>query len=183
MNSLTKKPKYTWVLALTISVIAVVSGATLSKVGITTSGGQSRQEQKRVNKLPQVISRVRHLEVVNVKVVKIGESDGAEVEIRNNSDLAVMSVTISTKDKVNSGGVTREGFDDPDNPKIVIEPHGTTIITMGFGEMIPDVPLVVSAATFADGTEDGDSSDLEMVRAGRAHQKARREAKKGGSPE
>ncbi len=104
------------------------------------------------------------------------------VEIRNNSDVAVMAVEISTRDNADSAAVTKDGLDDPDNPQVIIEPRGTIIMKMGLGEMLPGVPLVVSGATFADGGEEGEEWSLRAMRAVRTRRKAQREAQRGGPP-
>ncbi|MDQ1614022.1 MAG: hypothetical protein QOG00_3953 [Pyrinomonadaceae bacterium] len=160
-----------------------------SIVGIVINGhsaSMARQEAKRALTLPKIVSKVGKLEVVSAMIVRAGTPDAAvAVEIRNNSDLAVMAVDLSTRDEVNSGGITREGLDDPDKPGIVIEPHGSITMEIGLSEMIPDVPLVISGVTFADGTEDGEEWALELMRKNRARAKAKREnaKKKGNAPQ
>jgi hypothetical protein len=65
------------------------------------------------------------------------------------------------------GAVTKNGLTDEDNPIVVIPPHGTTTIEMGFGAMTPGAPLVVSAVTYDDGTDEGDEKStraMHMVR-------------------
>ena len=105
----------------------------------------------------------------------------AVVEIRNKSDLAVMTVQISTKSTKDGGDWTSfgiDGLEDPDNVGVVIPPNGTKTLEMRLSNMIPDVPLVVSAAFFADGTEAGDKWSLDAIRAVRAHRQQLLKAKK-----
>jgi hypothetical protein len=61
------------------------------------------------------------------------------------------------------GAITRNGLTDEDNPIVVIEPFGTTTIQMGFSEMTPGAPLIVSAVTYADKTEEGDEQSLRIM--------------------
>lgn len=170
-----------------LSVTSVVLFSIGSVIGDALKAGGShaaRQGARRVTEMPQVISKVRHLEVTGAALLNEGMSNAAVgVEIRNNSDVAVMAVEISTRDKANSAAVTKDGLDDPDNPQVIIEPHGTITMKMGLGEMIPGVPLVVSGATFADGGEDGEEWSLRAMRAVRVRRKAQREARRGGPPE
>lgn len=145
-----------------------------------------KKPQKQVVTLPPVISRVPKLRIANIDVKNPGTPDAiAVIEIVNTSHLAVMSVEISTKNKGDSGAVNTDGLMDPENPKVVIPPFGTTTIEMSFSEMIPDAPLVVSAAEFADGTAEGEKWSLKAMRAGRKrHQELRlaeEKKQKGGS--
>lgn len=159
MKHLTLKRKW----LLLIAIVAISSGIT---VGVFSAKRQtSNPQQKRVTELPQVISHVPRLNVAGVSV-KYSETTApiAVVEIRNNSHLAVMAVEISTKNGGDSGSVGVDGLTDPENKIVVIKPWGTTTMEMGFGEMIPDAPLVISAAVFEDGTEEGDKWSLESMK-------------------
>jgi hypothetical protein len=103
----------------------------------------------------------------------------AEIEILNTSHLPVMCVEISTKNQAgDSGAVNEDGLDDPDKPRVVIPPYGTKTLEMSFSAMVPDAPLVLSAAVFADGSEDGDKWSRDAIRAVRAHYQALRRAEK-----
>jgi hypothetical protein len=167
----------------------VLSAATLITASVVTAGVFSARRQrpneqkpaKHVVELPPVISHVPKLVIVSISVKNPGTPDAiAVVEIRNTSDLAVMTVEISTKNGGDDSAVNKDGLDDPDNPHVVIPPKGTTTLEMPFTNMIPDAPLVVSAALFADGTEDGDKWSLDAIRAVRAHRQELRKAKKEG---
>jgi hypothetical protein len=140
---------------------------------------KSQKKQKRVTELPLVISHVPKLKIVSV-VVQDAETSNqiAVVEILNTSPLAVTAVELSTKDKHgDSGAVGEDGLYDPDNPYVVIPPYGTKKMKMGFGAMIADAPLVLSAATFEDGSEEGDKWSLDAMKVFRKryHEKKARE--------
>ncbi|HEY0005029.1 MAG TPA: hypothetical protein VGB17_09485 [Pyrinomonadaceae bacterium] len=141
---------------------------------------KKRQEKKLVTKLPSVISHVRDLEVVSATVVGEDTPEAtAVVKIRNNSDLGVTAVEISTKNDIDSGAVNIDGLDDPDNPNVIIRSHETITLKMGLNEMVPDVPLIVSGATYVDGTEDGDAWSINAMRKVRERRHAERKAQKG----
>jgi hypothetical protein len=132
--------------------------ASVVTAGVFRARRQQPNEQKlpkRVVELPPVISHVPKLQIVSVNVKNAGTADAiAVVEILNSSDLAVMSVEISTKNAAgDSCAVNEDGLSNSDRPYIVIPPHGTKTLEMAFGEMVPDAPLVLSAAVFADGHE------------------------------
>jgi hypothetical protein len=100
----------------------------------------------------------------------------AAVEVRNNSERGITSITLTCGE----GGVETNGLSDPDNPQAVIPAHGTKILEMGLGAMMPDCSLQVSAVTYSDGVEEGLPDTLNSVHGIRAHDKAEREANNGG---
>lgn len=172
-------------------VILVCAGLLIVASVVTAGAFNARRQrpsqkpQKKVLTLPPVISHVPKLRIANVNVENPGTPEArAVIEILNTSHLAVMSVEISTKNKGDSGGVNSDGLNDPDNPRVVIPPFGTTTLRMNFSEMIPDAPLVISAAEFADGTEEGDKWSLRAMQAVRKHRQELRRAdekkQKGG---
>ena len=67
------------------------------------------------------------------------------------------------------GAVTKNGLTDEQNPLVVVPPYGNTTIEMSFSEMSVDAPLVVSAVTYADGTEEGDEKSLRAMHKLREH--------------
>jgi hypothetical protein len=172
--------------------------ATLITAAVITTGGlgAKRQQPKeqapkkqwpkepRVTSMPQVFSKVKNLEVVKAW---IEDQDTAvpnvAVEIRNNSNKDVMAVDLVCGE----GGITRSGLTDEEHPIVVMEPHGTTTIRMNFSSMTFGAPLVVSAVTYADGTEEGEEASLRAMHIARAHDRAdfkarkKREAEKGAT--
>lgn len=126
-------------------------------------------DQKAVTSIPPVYSKVKTLEVVGVKV--LDENTPAarvSVEIFNNSEKAVMAVDLVCGE----GAITKNGLTDEENPIVVIEPYGVTTIEMNFGAMTPNAPLVVSAVTYADGSEEGDEESLRVMHRVRERDKA-----------
>jgi len=132
-------------------------------------------KEPRVTSMPQIFSKVKNLEVVNAWIEDPGTpAVCAVVEIRNNSDKDVMAVDLVCGE----GGVTKNGLTDEEHPIVVIKPHDTTTVFMNFGEMTFGAPLVVSAVTYADGTEEGDEASLKAMHMVRAHDRAELKAKK-----
>lgn len=160
-------------LALAFLLIATIAGAVVfSKV---------QQSKSRVNTMPRVLSKIKNLQVISATVINPDTpAAGVAIEIRNNSELAVMAVDLVSGE----GAITKNGLSDEDHPIVVIPPHGTTIVEMTFGEMTPGAPLVVSAVTYADGTEEGEEEPLRIMHKIREHDKAKmkteREEKKEG---
>lgn len=161
-----------------------IFAATLITAAVITAGGftAKRQQPKkqwpkepRVTSMPQVFSKVKNLEVVNAWIEDPGTPHaGVAVQIRNNSDKDVMAVDLVCGE----GGITRSGLTDEEHPIVVIKPHDTTTMFMNFGEMTFGAPLVVSAVTYADETEEGDPASLASMHRVRAHDRAELKARK-----
>lgn len=178
-RSLTRK----WIF-LSIFILLAVS---VISVGVFSARRQQHnQPQKKVVSLPQVVSHVPKLKIANIDVKNAGTAEArAAIEILNTSPLPVMSVEISTRNPAgDSGAVTEDGLQDPDKPYVVIPPFGTKTLEMSFSEMVPDAPIVVSAAVFGDGSEDGDQWSRDAMRGVRNHRqqllRAEKEKQKGG---
>jgi hypothetical protein len=161
--------------------LLTVTAAVIISVGVFSAGRQATNQkpQKQVLTLPPVVSHVPKLKIANFDIKNAGTPAAiAVIEILNTSPLAVMSVEISTRNKQgDSGAVNDDGLLDPDKPRVVIPPYGTTTLEMSFSEMVPDSPLVLSAAVFADSSEEGDKWSLDAMRGVRKH---RQELLKGG---
>jgi hypothetical protein len=161
--------------------LLALTAAAIITAGVFSAGRQSTNQkpQKQVLTLPEVVSHVPKLKIANFSVKNAGTPAAiAVIEILNTSPLAVMSVEISTRNKQgDSGAVNEDGLLDPDKPRVVIPPFGTTTLEMSFSEMVPDSPLVLSAAVFADNSEEGDKWSLDAMRGVRRH---RQELIKGG---
>lgn len=163
---------------LVLSVVVV--GSTIG-VGVLSQRKESREsresppQKKKAHIIPPIYSAVKTLEIVSTEILDENTPFArVSVEIRNNSNKAVMAVDLVSGD----AAVTKNGLTNEEKPIVVIEPYGTTTIEMGFGEMTPSAALVVSAAKYADGSEEGEQVSLEAMRAGRAHDKERLKAER-----
>ncbi len=166
---------------LTLTAAAIITAGVISAGRPPTN----QKPQKKVLTLPQVVSHVPKLKIANFEVKNEGTPAAtAVIEILNTSPLAVMSVEISTRNKQgDSGAVNEDGLLNPDKPRIVIPPFGTTTLEMSFSEMVPDAPLVLSAAVFEDSSEEGDKWSLDAMRSVRRHrQESLKGGQKGGRP-
>jgi hypothetical protein len=136
---------------------------------------QPREQQPRVTSMPPVFSKVKKLEIVRAWIVDPETAYPAvEVEIKNNSDKDAVAIDLVCGE----GAITRNGLTDDEHPVVVAKAHGTTTIVMSFGEMTFGAPLVVSAVTWADGSEEGNEKSLRAMHLARAHDRAMIKAKK-----
>jgi hypothetical protein len=159
--------------ATTLIVISTVSVAVVSK---RKQQPKPRKEAatfkaERVTSLPPVSSKVKGLEISSVRLINQGTPQAAlAITVLNNTDFSGYGV---------------DGLDDPLNPHVVIEPNSLKTIEWGLGEILEGYPVFVSAASFGDGKEEGDSREIEIMHRDRARSKAKREgaAKKEATPQ
>jgi hypothetical protein len=157
--------------------------AAMVMTALVLSGFSARRQQPKqqhaedwLSSLPPVQSKVKDLEIINLRIVgRAGEAQGVAFEIRNNSNRGVMAVDITSGES----GVSKDGLEDEENPVVIIEPHGTLTAEMT-DELTRDAPIVISAATFADGTEEGSNSSLQSIHRARLHVRPRHAAAFGG---
>jgi hypothetical protein len=162
---------------LLIVMSAFVAAFAIS-VGVLSARKQQRITQKAqhpkdwLTTTPEVSSKVKDLEIVNIRIIRPNtDAPGVAFEIRNNSDKGVMSYEVIC----GNGGISQDGLEDEDNPIVIIKPYSTYTVEMN-DELTPGEPIVITAAVFEDGTEEGDKFALEGLHKVRTHQRARLKA-------
>jgi hypothetical protein len=163
-----RKVRYASILLCLLAAAAGVTAFTATR---------RRQEPQRVSVPKRFISEVKKLKVESHWV----ENEGTPrahlvVVIRNKSALAVTHVSVSHADLT----VGRDGGLDLDEPVTVIEPYGTGEFRIPVTNFIDDSPLVITAAIYADGVEEGREQILKCAHEDREERRAKRAAKKGG---
>jgi hypothetical protein len=151
---------------LVLAALAITLGSLIAFVAFS----KKLEAQRKVTTPPPAYSKIKDIEVVGAKLINEGTpAAGVAVEVRNNSSKAVTAIDLVCGD----GAVTKNGLTDEQNPLVVIEPFKTTTIEMSFSEMTADAPLVISAVTYADGTEEGDAKSLGIMHKIREHDRQR----------
>ncbi|HKP72670.1 MAG TPA: hypothetical protein VJT82_07015 [Pyrinomonadaceae bacterium] len=153
-------------------------------VAICAIGVAAIKQRHESVEIPKVISKIKTLEVVGVTVKGEGEANAAvEIEIRNNSDKAVVALSVESGDEKDSSGVSTTGFKDGDEaPAVIIEPHGTIKMEMLVSNLLPGKPLKVSGVMYADDSTEGENLATEGLRDYKRRAKDRGAKKKGVSP-
>ncbi|MBV9959520.1 MAG: hypothetical protein JO360_13930 [Acidobacteria bacterium] len=167
-------------------VLISVAGVTATRRDDNRLHDKVRPQESKpaIDKMPTIISQVRMLEVVSARLEKIAPGQAnAVLEIRNNSDSAVIALTLESGDENDFSGIHIHGDLDAEPPSTIIKPHQTATFSFGLSNMIPNTPLRVAGAFYADGTEDGKESTLRTMRSQRAHDRAERERQQGGKPQ
>jgi hypothetical protein len=180
MIKLKSKRKVLFLAAVVVASIAIIATVVFSSKKQRPTVDHPRKHPKEwLSSVPPVDSQVKDLEIINARIVR-AETDapGVAFEIRNNSNLAVMAVEV----KCGDAGISQDGLEDEENPKVIIQPHGTLTAEMN-DELAPGTPIVITAATFEDGSEKGRESSIQLMQKLRARERARHKAKKQGQPE
>jgi hypothetical protein len=173
---------------------AILTAASVVAAGVFSGMKQeTKQETKRkkavplqaelVTTLPAVVSKVKDLEVEGVAIVRQRTPEAAiAITIRNNSPFAVMALDISSGDRNDFSSLGLDGLADPDDPQVVIGPYNTKTIEWRLDAILEGYDVVISAASFSNGFEDGEPRELEMMHRDREASKAKRDASKKGVP-
>jgi hypothetical protein len=165
------------------NVILVLGIICFAAVSIMAFSGSTlnlwvRQEAKGAPRLPKIISNVKKLEVVSAAIE--GQDDAsavAVIEVRNNSDKAIIAVAVESGDDKDSSGVSLNGFKNSDEqPAIVLKPHGSLKVRFSLSDVRAGCPIRIAGVMYADGTEEGEESALGTLHRHKEHeQKSKRE--------
>lgn len=163
----------------------------IASLSIVASYGTSKQDQRpkadqptnrpeQVTQAPQVISKIKGLVISGVELINQGTAQASIViDVMNNRDEGVMFLDFVSRDHDFSGGQAIDGLLDENHPIVVIPPHSLKSFTMNVGEIVKGAPLVLTAASFSDGKEEGDKRSLAGIHKTR---ETHREKVKNGDP-
>jgi hypothetical protein len=170
MNITTRRrPVLVFGLLLTAAAASVLAMGVYKK----TRPPQEQKEPSAYNakltkqdQIPQVKSKVKDLQIVGVSVSNEGTDDAAlQIGITNNSDKGVLAYEFSATDGEYFANRGTDGtIDDPDNPSVVIAPHSYSTFEWSLRSIYKGMPIYLSAARFAGGSEDGDVEVLKMMK-------------------
>jgi hypothetical protein len=171
---------------LIISTLIVLSTVVAAGVYTRASNPQKNQtnhgrfyDPAKVKSAPPVVSKVKDLEISQVTLIYEGTIAAAiEINVTNNRDEAVMALDFSSGPKGDGSGLTLDGLSMEDGPMVAIPPHTLKTFRWGLGEIMEGQTVVLDAAEFADGKEEGDKFTLNAMKIQRRHfQENQRNAK------
>jgi hypothetical protein len=177
MINLNSKGKWFFVIAALMLMTASILVFNSKRQEILSGTPQQPKKPHKndwLTSVPPISSEVKDLEIINARIVMAGtEPRGVAFEIQNKSNRGVMAVSITC------GGprIAKDGLEDEENPTVIIEPYGTLAAEMN-SELTPGAPIVIDAAMFEDGTEEGDKTTLAFEHKIRAREQARHKAEK-----
>lgn len=180
MSSTLKSKRSSVLLAVALVFIASLTfGVYSAKKQQPASQQQNPPTKEWLFSIPEVRSTVKELEIVNVRIVRSNtDMPAVAFDVLNKAGRPVMALRIAC----GNSAISQDGLEDEEHPKVIIEPYGTLNAEMA-GELRPGVPIVITSATFQGGTEEGDSTSLEIMRKIRETRRAQIAAERGMRPE
>jgi hypothetical protein len=179
-----------------ISTFLVLSSILAAVVYTQTSKTQKPKdvprawEVEKVKEAPEVKSAVKGVEISAVRLVNEGTPTvQIFIDVINHRDADVMALDfVCGIGKGTSGGVARDGLYDEDNPRVIIPRHSLQTIDFYLNSFMEGEPIVIAAAIFSDGKEDGDprsvSNFKSLVKNSQESWRKQKEAKaKNGGPQ
>ena len=171
---------------LIISTLVVLS--TVVAAGVYTRASKLQKNQTnhgrfcdpaKVKSAPPVVSKVKDLEISQVTLVDEGTQFAAlEINVTNNRDEAVMALDFSAGPMGDYSGLSFDGLLMEDSPSVAIPPHTLKSFRWHLSEIKEGQTVVLDAAEFADGKEEGDKFTLNGMKITRRHfQENQRNAK------
>ena len=91
-----------------------------------------------------------------------------------------MAIEISSGNENDWSSYGIDGITDPNRPEILIPPHSLKTFEWALGSIMEGNPITIAAASFSDGTEEGDAKSLELMKRSRERSKAKRDAAQSG---
>jgi hypothetical protein len=149
-------------------------------VAVSSSKKQEPLKPAHITSLPSITSCTSSITVENAYLLH-PESEGGELvlQLRNNSDIAVIEVSIESNSKTDHSEFSNitHSFED-DKPTVLIEPHGAGNFTMGIAKIRPDGVVKVGSVTFINGKEEGCKRSLKSLHETKAMHEVAKAAKK-----
>lgn len=150
----------------------------------TKQKGHARTyEAAKVTSVPQVISKIKDLEISGVRLINEGKPEAAlAIDVTNKRDDAVMALDF-VAGKNQYSGLRIDGLLQEDSVVTIIPPHFLKTFTWSLSEIMEGQTVFLASAVFANGREEGDKRSLDGMKVHRRHfqQNLRDEkAKQGG---
>jgi hypothetical protein len=170
-------------------VLAVLLGTSIGLALYAINYAQTRHvkqapppPKERVTSVPEVISCVKNIKVVNVKLIAdVPLDESVEVEVENTGEIGIIAILLETSNGRETYGVMPSAFEE-DEPAAIIEPHATYTLTIAANNITPHGPYQIGSVAYIDGTEEGCEEALKTMRGLNARHEAIK-AKRKGSPQ
>jgi hypothetical protein len=157
------------------SILLCLLAATAGVLAYTTS--RWPQEPRKIHVPKRFLSEVKKLKVESHWLENEGTPEATlVVVIRNKSALAVTRLSVTIADLT----ISRDGEVGSDEPNAVIGPYATAQFSIPVSNFIDDTPFFITAAIYADGTEEGREEHLKWAHEDRKERRAQRAKQKGG---
>jgi hypothetical protein len=143
---------------------------------------RSTRAHRKPQELPEIISKVESIEVVSTKIENENtDSVVAIIEVRNNSEKAIVAIAVESGNDRDSSGVSVNGFkSENEQPAVILEPNAILKIRFALANVKANAPIRISSVMYLDGTEKGEKAALGTLHRQKEHAK---KTKKGALPQ
>lgn len=161
--------RYTVTAALAVLAVVIIVGAASRKrrEPMPTTITPQQEKQRVEANPPHVISSVKGLKVERVF---IDEHTQMNIVLLNETGKGIQSFAVSSG---NFMVITDDGL-ITDNPKTIIAPDATYTIQVPVSDLEENMPVVISAVLYDDGTEAGENAVREKMHDARRREKEKR---------
>jgi hypothetical protein len=142
-------------------------------LGRATRASQERSERPVLSRLPEIKSCVQRVKLVNAELVNQGDSQVAVLELENQANVGVISISVETIVDQSKYSVVKSGFLADKEPLIIIPPREKASIQIG--NLAANSAIEIGSVMFSDGTEEGCTKSLKTM-----HEIKDHDTKKGG---
>jgi hypothetical protein len=165
------------ILTIILTLTVVIAAFSEKKQQLKREASFQTLRAEGITQVPSVTSKVKDLEITDVSIIRQGTPRAAlAINVTNNSDSAVLAFELTSGNKTDFTSLGIDGLENPDKPVVQIPPHTLKTFEWELSSIIDGSPISLSAARFADGKEEGDARDLEIMHKDRVNSRLRREA-------
>ena len=174
---------------LFLSTFLVISSAIAAGVYTRTSTSQKKTkgygrtyQAASVTTAPPVVSNIDGLEISSVSLINGGTSEAAlAIDVTNKRNEDVMALDFIAGKSGDYSGMAMDGLLEEDAPRVIIPRHTLMTFNWHLAAIFEGETVVLAAAIFADGKEEGDKHFLNGIKQSRRkYQEDRRKEKKNG---
>lgn len=175
------KFKWTLISLCALASTALIAGSGLSgKLRTRAPAIAQTPRNKRFQKAPEIVSEVRSLRIARAEIVPLGsEEDTLRLTLRNDSEKKIVSFSICTR--LDEYGSSSETYYGPDETDEAVASYGEKVVDIPAFALTPGRPLIVCAATFADGTQEGVERIRQLDKESYEEMKKERRNRKGAN--
>lgn len=173
-----KKPMLLLISLCALGAFALIAavGPTITPLAPSPVTAQSTVS-RRFKEMPKIVSRVKSLQVARTEIVSSSTDDRLRLTLRNDSEKTIVSFSICTAlDDHSRSSITFYGPEETDE---AVAPYGERTEEIPALVLEPGKPLIVCAATFADGTQEGVQRLLKSDKDSYEEMKKERSKRKG----
>ncbi|HKO35319.1 MAG TPA: hypothetical protein VJV21_02490 [Pyrinomonadaceae bacterium] len=153
----------TWTKIVLVCAIGVLLGSVgwFTFPGRSTVASQDKSKRPLLSKLPTIKNCLQHVTVVKAELLMRGDSQVASLELQNDAQVDIVSISIEQIAQRERHATNLTGFKPDAPPETVIASGQRKTLTLG--NLDANSPIRVGGALFANGEEEGCKSSLKEI--------------------